>query len=1426
MSIRGAWILFAVCLLLALPTITQAATSDSYISVFLDDQATPGGRLQVTGDVFVSGESQNSSAVAVFLFGNGSALVASNSSNTAANGKYNVTLTMPTYEDNMTLVVDSAASGIANQSFPVKNDYFGSANFSFVGTIPPFSPGDTFTVKTTASYTNSTPIGSQPVTLQIFQTNGVNLSWGGPTTNTTQSNGEVLHSFTIPSTASPGDYLISAGTYDGGVAALFFEVKTYVVSATAVTVLGEPAVTFAPASHVVLNVKTQDTNGTAITGATVLATIKWPNGTIANSTTVPASSQSGLYNVTLKNTSLQTEGKYSIEVSAVIGSTSETTSADFTVSAVTMNLDASDFGGFFQEFGGKQAVYPGSNMSLDLKAYDVSTGKVIQGKLNSTNLPINAKTMNCTSVTIINVTNAATGAAVPQINTSSIGVFASQKYSGKNICTIEIITTGTAGTYQLTVNASVNATGTYKQYQTSGFFTTQNYVMQVSPVSAFGSEEKFAVSKPGSNMTFKVDISNLSASGALLTAGNISSLTVVSLTPMGEFSFGSSQTLTNVSYWNLSSDNSTNLTNNGKLIINIPTSASGPTLISLKATVAGQALSGSAFVMATYLMGFVGPVGGGFGGQGGGDGGVGGGPSGDFGGGFTYCADATKNLSMFAKVFDVETFQAKSGVVVKMSTIKEEFTGKDVTSCFNSGSNITDSNGQANFQMQIVNSSCASSLSGFLFGLFDAKYQNVSSKVPGGWQCKSLNFWPQINPFQVGKTTNVSISVSNVKYLQNASKSITNGTVTLKSLIAFDPDKGPTTIDVSNIGASTFTIASGTATFNISPSNITDLINNNNATWYNGFYNALVQVCGNANDSTAIVCDTSFSGWKVAAFQAYAVGNIFAQTYSINDSKSFGIYSDESITTMNISWFTFKNGQKTKIANLVCSGTYNASAPACLQYNQSVGSSQGPFNHTVNFTVPTTLSVGAGIFEIKVTGVSGEATTVDVFADLKGLVSGVIVPGGVHVSELFQGGMSTVPAYFAYPIAGLHPSQFQVPATSTTLNVSRWFQTPHDLNDTFLFAWNLTAVNASTNGTSNVIVGPSTLGYCVFTNPFNTSIQVLVVPNASDGSWDSNMMFFKQNSSIGNIGNFSGPLTVGKNFTSGFTNANASRYYFTGYEFCDPTFVAASQFDYVNALGQGQSFQKWSTSFSFLGRVKNNKFFYVPFVGVSGSTGVSDMVLNIQNVVKIADDKQGLSGSLAQNSWKQVAATSGADGLAMVAVNISPSGIYKLFWNSSKGGITGQAGFDEAPFVEVASFNAFAQMLGGGSTTFGQKVVSKYEPVMIQVNASYFNGTSIPSGANANISISYLDFSSNFGPPTSGTFNITNSSGSAVTVINITSGGAIFNVTPPSGWPTNSFGVCVDIMGSVNAGYIKDDSGQFLGSANFFASKACTVPVG
>lgn len=154
-----------------------------------------------------------------------------------------------------------------------------TATIEFVGAVPPFSPGGMITAKITAKNWSGQPLQSQNINGTIFEADGPVTGWG-INSSKTNTNGETLMNFSIPSDADASNYIMAV---EGRAGFIFFGVVRYSLSVATKDSAGGNKNAFAPGSVVTVESKLTYTNGTPISGSATKIEVTDPNNLLTTS---------------------------------------------------------------------------------------------------------------------------------------------------------------------------------------------------------------------------------------------------------------------------------------------------------------------------------------------------------------------------------------------------------------------------------------------------------------------------------------------------------------------------------------------------------------------------------------------------------------------------------------------------------------------------------------------------------------------------------------------------------------------------------------------------------------------------------------------------------------------------------------------------------------------------------------------------------------------------------------------------------------------------------------------------------------------------------------------------------------------------------------------------------------------------------------
>ncbi len=1248
--------------ILLLSTIVSASISlnVSTIPVVQSNNTANRGNTNVT----ITGSVVNTTANDNVSFINVSATIGSNSYWTVTfhNGSFSFNVTAPTIVGEYVFNVSTNSSSLPNKTFDIFVSNASIGNISFIGgKFPPFTAGTAFTVNITlfSNSTNSSPlVGYQP-RVRIFQSNGQNVSWTVTPVNSslaanssqlTNATGSIAYNITIPSTASVGEYGIDVDY--GRVFAIFRVGSSYQIGINTLSTSDEVTSSFTPGSTVNILAKLR-ASGNPVTGATVTAVITYPNGTTTKNITLSAHpSSSGYYNNTFVTESAR--GTYKVKVGALISGNDVSGSATFGTQTFSAKIEPVK-NAFFFEWGGKSAFKPGESISLDVLAVNLTSGDVINwGSCTVSNYTF-------LGVTFVNGTNTTIGDASVTLGTD-------QYLPSVTACKTTFTAPRASGTFNIKVNVTVGA-----ETQTAdGYFSVSNYFMKVTPVLDTGGFEGFKqVFAPGTNITIQLKAMNVSGNTPV-NQSNITGHRITKLVPL-EFTSGASE----VTDINQTSYNGVTNAADPNITFTLPSNIVGPLLIEVSATLNSSAgnvsnnytaetVTGSSFIISNYLEGFLGPQKGG------------GMPSheGESAGGFNSDAQCSGVQQFSGIVSDVNSSTAAQGVgVVGIIQAREEETGKDVSG-YLSITNTTASDSSGSIAVNITFSPTGGySFSGNYFMVFNASYKGNFAGIPSFFMCRNLNMgFPQIKvlgsnqqfSWQVAPTSALNITLTNVANMSGTI--ISNASIfSLSQIFTFNPSSGamqvlrnntPLQINFTTNSANTATNASLT----IYPQNYS-LGSSNLTRWPNGFFDLRPRVVSNLGT------DTGFGGFMVVAFDAFPEFN-FGQQYAAGSTQLVTVRAATNVSnftiTMGRPWEGVLETATINSANLTTPDGWNNTNDTANYTLYSLGAS-GPYERwNVNFTVPSSLRKGGSMLTVKVTsnatGNDGESVEVPLFVTVTKY--NVVLP---FEEGIGQPSSSQTDANWIIA-DGMYPASFNSQESSTGRNATA-------------YGWNLSWVNTT-------IKINSTSGKVCVKNTFNSTrytqgAQQNIAYNATNST---KILILDRTSSYDTvIVNESGRITIlnatNRNLT--VPNGNGGLYLWDIKDCSYFTIVNASN----GAIMQGSNFISNNNG----GSHQVNQNFTIPYVVVSGGSRQNGVPVTMKAISKQDNRGFGFEGKLASSEAIITGASTNADGIAFVTLNVTRSGRMMAFWSTTVGGDTDSADMSTATTLEMKAFSTSAQ---------------------------------------------------------------------------------------------------------------------------------------
>lgn len=835
----------------------------------------------------------------------------SNTSNTTASGTYSVLLTAAATAGDYTLNVSHTN---ASRVIPVHVTDMSAVNINFTTRKPPFNNGTSFVINTTFDVAPTVAPN-----IRIFSVRGAHeTNWTVDALTATTGALYIEYNITIPEEAD-GTYII---VFENGLSVkTVFVRSSLVMSAATYDTNNAARTTFSIGESVIFKAKIRDGSG-PVSDKTITGFVTYPSGTFGT-VTLTETSVNGTYSGTFPTTA--TEGTYKVLLNANVNNRVLITNLVFDVRQIEAKLDIVD--DFFFEFGSSSAFQAGGQVAFNILIFNkTSNDTVITGSSDGA-----SGDANCSATSSIGMRNVRTGAdaGAPGI-TNSIGNF-----FGQPVCQINFTAPSQTGLYALTMgvslgNGTVNTTAT-------GFFSVQNYILKVSPVSSLGGGSDFlSALVPGDNATFEIQVRNLSDNGAAVPGNLVSGHVPVRIKSLN-FLGPPEPDITSITVIDTTPGTASS---NPRFIIKLPDDKTGPFLLEAEAQVGGETITGSAFYFAKYVDGFMFPL-----------------AFGEFGestgGKFFKCGDVQE---FKASLTDVRTRQAARNVIFNsIQAAREEITGKDISQYLSIiTSTPTDSNGEANINVSIDEQNYT--WSGFYFFLLNVTTNEGNNDIiPAGFECRTLDFFPQIttggggDAFSLGPSSTLVINISDVVNLSNGAV-ITNGTITILELEGFSPSSGSRVYPVNSSSTNSFNLTGDSVVFNVTPSNFLMP----DGKWPNGFNMMQIRFCDNNGK-----CDTSEGHFRVVAFDLFPAGGFFDLSLIPGENETISLNAKTNITNFTLQMGRPWEGYAVDVTSFSLnniSDTWdsadNNSCPNCFE------------NWNITFTVPSNVRKGFNMMTI------------------------------------------------------------------------------------------------------------------------------------------------------------------------------------------------------------------------------------------------------------------------------------------------------------------------------------------------------------------------------------------------------------------------------------------------------------------------------
>ncbi len=1182
-----------------------------------------GTNLSIRGYIRHDNNSGINYTNATGYLGNSNFTVFPNSSGIWGLGYYefNVTSSNTTGRYNLSINVTLTNGTVIRENIEIRVGSLANATFNFTSRRPPFINGSYFELNISFSGRSNT----EP-NLSIFNPNGL-VSTGWTIKNITNgvNTPSIIYNITVPTNAD-GRYVI---IFDEGIGSTIFLVKSNVVVVAGIEDTSNSTTsTFGQGEAINIVGRIRDENN-AIINANVTATITFPNGTVVRMNLTHSREVNGSYNGTF--TSATSSGEYDIEIVAnVSGKIYRSTSSAF-VQQLEGKLDT--IKDFFFDFGSQSAFQRNGNVEFSALVYNLSNDILLNGSTTTNS----GADVNCTAIRVTELKNVLNGSLVSNPTLTKT----THLFLGQTVCKLRFTAPDTDGIYALTVNVSVGSNQTNNlSVLATGYFAVQSYILKPSPVSSLGGGTEFLTFlMPGDNATFELSVRNLSSNGTAVNGANITNFNVTKISPM-DFTGGGQSEITSIQVIEYTSGTAST---NPRIKLKLPENKTGPFQIEFQASVAGSVFRGTSFYFARYVEGFAFPssFGGGFG-TGAGD------SEGGFGSsGGTFRCSGLQNFS--ARIFDVRTQQAAKNVVFNsIQEAREELTGKSVLSQLSiSSSASTDSSGFGNITI-----SFSGQFTGFYFMLINiTTTDGKSDSLPAGFECRQLSYFPQIQAigstsgggFFVAPTAGLNITISGIRNL-NTGSSTQTGTVSIVKLESFDPSKGhkaipgPTTL---------YTLVNGSVTFTLFPSNFTSL----GGKWSSGFNDLRIQVCDNTTSTP--LCDTSFGGFMVVAFDAFLdFSSGPPSTLTLGGNATYRIMARTNVTN-----FTAQIGLPWE-GSLVDAAVDN--------YSKISDGWSDPRNNTdfngferwdVRLNISSTVRKGDNMVTIKVNNYLTETTDVITFATASRV--SVSVPD----------------------TEGIFMTNYSVEANiNDATNISN-FRTQ--------FKTDLSTLNLTFNGTysksgrvcARISFNTTRFGMSsqeiVYSSLLNTS--VFLIDNATSGVYNVLVV------------NNSGKIAVATTSNRSLASAGLSGLYYVASPECGFVKIINTT---INGTGFGAGYG---------GQHAINTIATIPIIVKQGNTPKNNVFTDVSQLIVQEDFGGGRGGFgftelLPASDFTRTGAATDSNGIAFLRLNVSRSGSFSVIWNLSDSGDTDIAEFSQGIPIEIKSFVTSGGIVTGATT--------------------------------------------------------------------------------------------------------------------------------
>lgn len=1145
-----------------------------FIDFSANSSVIEGGNITVIGTLYANDSTTPANATVTTTAGSSTNYSAANGT-----GYFNLTVAAPLTHGEHNITINTSETSRTVPVF-VTNVTGGSVDFAG-NNKPPFSAGESFLVNITIMAPNGTNLSSYRPDVRIFKADGGRVSWAATNysgiTAAAANQSYWIWNITIPSTASGGTYIISV---EGGkVQGVVVISSTYNMALSAQTSNNETKLAYAPGTAVTFVTQIRSTSGSQTNATNITSRIKLPNGTSEAVTlsSVGEGKYQGSYTL-----ASGTAGTYTFTATATVGSEIISGSLSLAVAQARAYLETQQ--DFYYQWGEKKAIAAGNPVGLNVIAINLSDNSIFSGRDGG-----GAGTVNCTSpgTQVMKITSQNGSAYSPSI-TYDAGGF---KFMNP-VCRIQFTAPNDTGTYRIDFNTTINSDITVAGV---GYMDVQSFLLSVTPLRAIGAGgtagfgDFASMYAPGTNITFSLAVFSLK-NGRQVGGGNITSIRINKIRSM-DFLSGSqefSEGLQNA----VSSFNITNFTLGSRptITIMIPQNRTGPFNVEIEVAVrnlststTNETVRGTGFYIAKVLMGWLGQS-----------------------EGFAACG---KQTNFTGSIYDMSSGQAVDGVTVEgISVARQEPAGKNIISCITVTRTTTNSTGYITVPVTINNTKAGcTELSEGNFIMFNVTYKGVSDEIPSWFMCRNYWFWVQANPWRVAPRGTVNLTIGGSVTRVSTNTAINSGQLKVQSVMSWSPGTGGRKLPMAVTVNGTYGGANTTA-LQLSPQNASE------SQWPEGFISLVMQFCDNSS-----VCDTSWSGFSVSAFDAYMDNAPWGVKFGKGDNISLIIRAATNVSRDSGNYSGAGSNTTTSGFNVTAGAPWGGrKMPASLagaaflvedrwnNTNDTGYPSWGYEKWNVTITIPNEVEIGQNVLTIKVRNYANETTTVDFWFTVENYEVFVMLPERVDLQTAFTNSDNATLGTYGFNMSYLRNSLSVWSKGGTVCHVR------------------------GLNATRYYTTWPQNYG--------NSSISMLVIDNGTAGVYDTVV--------------FNNTADAGYTITQKFGSYGGLYIY---------EIAGCNEFWIINSTGD---YTSWAGEFEV------SKNFTVAF-RARRSTGarpaISGATISIDSVVSQysgygTGPGYGFQSKAEESDFVQSAGVTDSSGMAFVGLNMSQTGWFMALW--------------------------------------------------------------------------------------------------------------------------------------------------------------------